>query len=67
MGISVGVPIASNIVSSVKYSSPMLSAVRPPEDELPLYSDMLKIWEAHIEQIPDVWLVLYSFQKQSNQ
>jgi hypothetical protein len=42
MGISVGVPIASNIVSSVKYSSPMLSTVRPPEEELPPYSDMLK-------------------------
>jgi hypothetical protein len=43
MGISVAVPVASNVVSSVQYSSPTtLASERPSEDKLPPYSDMLK-------------------------
>jgi hypothetical protein len=44
MGISVGVPIASNVVSSVRYSSPRLSTKRPDNKTtfMPPYSDMLK-------------------------
>ena len=41
-GISVGVPIASNVISSYKYSPAKLSKERPPPDQMPGYSDMLK-------------------------
>ena len=42
MGISVGVPIASNVISSYKYSPAKLTKERPPPDKIPGYADMLK-------------------------